>query len=170
MLSGAEKVVVSDYPSREILANIEVNIEENISADLKGQITVEGHQWGISTDRLSTTHAHYFTRIVCADCLWLPGEHDNLIKSILHFLSYKQTARVWVVAGFHTGRASVASFFAATNDAGLVTEQIYEIDVDGSKRSWTAEKKPGMETIAELAKWLVVATMKRRDPLPTSKK
>lgn len=168
MLSGAEEVVISDYPARELLANIEVNIEKNIPEKLKEKISVEGHAWGILMDPFSKTRGYQFTRILSADCLWLSGEHENLIKSMLHFLSYESAARVWMVAGFHTGRFNLASFFAAADNAGLETETIYERNVDGRRRTWTAEDSGQKESIADLRKWLVVASMKRRNLLPTN--
>jgi len=82
-------------------------------------MTIHGHKWGDLTDRLSYSHAEYFTRIIAADCLWMVGEHGELVKSLLHFLSRDEDAQVWVVAGFHTGRGKLASFSDTAVEQGL---------------------------------------------------
>lgn len=46
ILQGAQFVVLSDYSSPELLANLERNVQENIPDPLRHAITVEGHIWG----------------------------------------------------------------------------------------------------------------------------
>ena len=59
-------------------------------------------------------------KIIVADCLWMPSQHVNILRTILHFLPQgisKDTDEMnsvpcaLVVAGFHTGRAIVRNFF-----------------------------------------------------------
>jgi EEF1A N-terminal glycine/lysine methyltransferase len=45
-LEGADLVVLSDYESSKLLANLQRNVAENISANLKDKVKVEGHIWG----------------------------------------------------------------------------------------------------------------------------
>ena len=126
-------------------------------------MTVEGHQWGSSSTPFEAAHAHGFTRILAADCLWMPWEHENLASSMLHFLSDSPDARVLCIAGFHTGRAKVAPFFEETvPQMGLVVEELYEMNADGLRRPWAKERDGGREDIGERKKWLVVARLKRR--------
>ena len=78
-----------------------------------------------------------------------------------HFLSPDPNARVFVTAGFHTGRARIASFFEETvPQVGLEVEEIFEMDADGRGRVW----QPGAseEHIGQRKKWLVVARIKRQ--------
>lgn len=64
-------------------------------------------------------------KIIVADCLWMPSQHANIVKTIHDFLpeedngdgttgggGEKFTPSALVVAGFHTGRAIVRDFFA----------------------------------------------------------
>lgn len=64
-------------------------------------------------------------KIIVADCLWMPSQHDNIIRTILDFLPETPTSQdetdksngssipcALVVAGFHTGRTVVRDFFA----------------------------------------------------------
>lgn len=103
-------------------------------------INVFGYTWG--TSKMYLPH-HYgkpapgdqqpsaFDRIIIADCLWMPSQHVNLVKTILQYMdpaphtSSSSTTSpagssnntnsnnncALVVAGFHTGRGIVRHFF-----------------------------------------------------------
>ena len=91
------------------------------------------------------------------------GEHDNLAKSMLHFLADAPNARVLCIAGFHTGRAKLVPFFEETVPRmGLEVEELYEMDADGERRPWAKERDNGREDIGERKKWLVVSRIRRR--------
>ena len=169
VLAGAEKVVLSDYPSAAILANTKANVERNVPKELQRKLTVQGHEWGVLTDDFSKAHANHFSRILCADCLWMDGEHYGLAQSMEHFLSHKDNARVWVIAGFHTGRAKLVSFFDITAQAGLETDKIWERDADGNEREWVRERNGGQEDATGRNKWLVVAILKRKQVSPENR-
>jgi nicotinamide N-methyltransferase len=80
---------------------------------------------------------------------------------MLHFLSRDPKARVFVIAGFHTGRARMACFFEETvPQVGLETEEIWEMAANGSRRPWKPYAPE--ELIGERKKWQVVARLKRR--------
>ena len=162
VLAGAEEVVLSDYPSPAILANVKANVERNIPKELQQKLTVRGHEWGVLTDEFSTAYANHFSRIICADCLWMDGEHYNLAQSMEHFLSHGDDGRVWVIAGFHTGRAKLVSFFDIAAQAGLESEKIWERDADGNEREWVRERNGGQEDATGRNKWLVIAILKRK--------
>jgi len=168
-LSGAGEVVISDYPTPEILSTIALNISTNIPPHLHPGVSVSGHEWGNVSDALSTSRAHAFTRILAADCLWLPWQHESLVESMLHFLSYEEGARVWVIAGFHTGRAKLAGFFDVAGEKGLVVEDIWERDCDGVEREWRREREGGREAVGERSKWLVLAVLRRLGSLSPMK-
>ena len=157
-LAGGGEVVLSDYPSQKILADLKVNVDRNIPEALQAErkVAVQGHEWGVLTDDFSKENAHRFTRILCADCLWMDGNHFGLTQSIEHFLSYKEGARAWVIAGFHTGRAKLVCFFDITVQAGLEVEKIWERDADGNERYWERERED-----KERNRWMVLAILKR---------
>jgi nicotinamide N-methyltransferase len=196
-LAGADEMVISDYPSPGVIANINVNVEKNVPEYIRNKninqhhtlrlgavlettkdplkvdaespeiVSHCGHKWGDLTDRLAQSHAQHFTRIIAADCLWMVGEHESLVESMLHFLSRDEDAQVWVMAGFHTGRAKVAAFFDTAVDMGLKISKIYERDVEGHERAWARERDRGREDVTERMRWLVVAILKRK-PSTTS--
>lgn len=162
VLAGAEEVVLSDYPSPAILANTRANIERNVPKEQKQKITVLGHEWGVLTDDFSKAYANHFSRILCADCLWMDGEHYSLAQSMEHFLSHKEESRVWVIAGFHTGREKLVAFFDIASQAGLETETTWERDADGNERAWVRERNGRQEDASGRNRWLVIGILKRK--------
>jgi len=107
-------------------------------------------------------HHQHFTRILLADCLWMPSKHGNLHRSISYLLSTAGCAIV--VAGFHTGRAKMTPFFdaAALATVGLEVESIVEKDPTGKEREWRVHEA-GREDLSERKRWLVVAVLRRRE-------
>lgn len=117
------------------------------------------------------------------------GQHVNLIRTLLWFLTPPAAAgtgtgttgsasieedpsldasggRVWVVAGFHTGREIVASFFETAVSMGLAIEQIWEMDVNATyeegevTRPWRPVRDG--EGPENRARWCVVGILSRR--------
>lgn len=81
---------------------------------------------------------------------------------MVHFLADDSSARIYVIAGFHTGRARVAPFFEETvPSVGLEVDEIYEMNAEGKRRSWAKERDGGAEDVTERKKWCVVARLKR---------
>ncbi|RAL68700.1 hypothetical protein DID88_007406 [Monilinia fructigena] len=108
-LMGAEEVVLSDYPDEGVLANLRTNVAKNIESNGFGDVTVQGHEWGVVDDGFSVKNKESFSRVIASDCLWMPWQHENLLKSIRWFL--KENGRAWICAGFHTGRELMRGFF-----------------------------------------------------------
>ena len=162
--SWSTQVAISDYPAPPILDAIKTNVVKNVPAHLRPQTTVHGHLWGDFRTDFANANAHRYTRILAADCLWMPYEHDNLAKSMLYFLADTPDARILCIAGFHTGRAKVAPFFEETiPQHKLEVEEIYEMNANGIRRPWVTERDGGREDIGERKKWLVVARIRRQD-------
>jgi nicotinamide N-methyltransferase len=164
-LSGASEVCMSDYPAKIVLDKIKQNVKRNVPESLvcKARVSVEGHAWGGLDDEFASTHGAKFSRVLAADCFWMPWQHENLASSMLHFLSADSSARVLAIAGFHTGRAKLAAFFDVALEQGLEVEEIYEEDDRGSRREWVKEKDGGREDVTERKKWLAIAIMRRVD-------
>jgi hypothetical protein len=77
---------------------------------------------------------------------------------MLHFLSDEPSARIYCIAGFHTGRAKVALFFEeVVPEQGLEIEEIYEMDVTGQRRPWDKDR----DDMGERKRWLVLARIRR---------
>ncbi|KAK6523237.1 hypothetical protein TWF694_006127 [Orbilia ellipsospora] len=161
-LAGARSVVITDYPAPEILENITSNIclNSTILSSSKPP-EVYGHTWGDLSDDVAKAYTHAFTRVIAADTLWMDYEHENLAKSMLHFLDDKNPkARVIVVAGLHTGRQKMAKFWNVAVDTGFEIESIKERDVNGVEREFLADR--GFEDGQEKKMWLTIGILKRK--------
>ncbi|KYK59642.1 nicotinamide N-methyltransferase [Drechmeria coniospora] len=168
---GARRVVVTDYPAPPILSSLRSNVEHNIrpsfapagsSATPAASILVQGHSWGELSDAFCLSNRHAFDRIFVADCLWMPWEHANLLRSIEHFISVdNEDARCWLVAGFHTGREKIRGFFEekTLREVGLELERIWERDCDGQERVWMSHRPEDDITVRK--RWLLVAVLRR---------
>lgn len=183
-LLGARRVVLTDYPAPRVITNLRMNAERNRMLDssprtvstqsppqalcppevCRTEVDVEGHAWGDLSTALAENNHHAFDRILVCDCLWMPWQHANLLRSIEWFLKDSVQARCWVVAGFHSGRAAMAEFFQGEKlgAAGLEIELIWERDVDGIERKWSWDR--GIEDPGERKRWLTVAILKRCKP------
>jgi hypothetical protein len=120
-------------------------------------VLVESHLWGDIKSPFALKHAHRYDRLIAADTLWIPSEHENLAKSMAHFLAQNDEARVLMIAGFHTGRAKVAHFFEAIGDVGLVVDSIWEMSSDGDRKPWDPHREGG---IGLEKRWMIVACLK----------
>jgi predicted nicotinamide N-methyase len=156
------QVVLSDYPAPAVLANISSNAKKAIPAGLESAYRIEGHEWGELNTDFSTKSQHQFECILAADCFWMPGQHLNLVRSMLHFLTLDACGRVFAIAAFHTGRAKVAGFFDVAAEEGLDIEDIYEENADGMRREWLKERDGGREDHNERKKWLAIAVLRRK--------
>ena len=162
-LLGAARVLVTDYPAPAVLKTLKDNVARNTATSSR-QATVEGHAWGELSTPPASGNQHAFDRVLAADCLWMPWQHDALRKSMSWFLKRDAEARVWIVAGFHTGREKVSAFFDGDElvAVDLEVEAMWERDVEGVERAWASEREG--EDPRSMKRWLVVAILKRPGP------
>ncbi|KAJ5773485.1 hypothetical protein N7457_008381 [Penicillium paradoxum] len=168
-LANASVVAATDHPSSPALSGaITFNIEHNVAKrapPVSGSVSMHPHEWGVLTDSFSVANKGAFTRIVAADCFWMRSQHENLARTMQWFLS--PGGKVWVVAGFHTGRTIVAGFFETALENGFVVETIFERDLverleDGGeiRREWAPFREG--EGVENQKRWCVVAVLKRK--------
>jgi predicted nicotinamide N-methyase len=169
-LVGARGAVATDYPSPMVLEALQGNVaaavrEGNAAAAAAAftveDVRVEGHGWGELDTAFAREARGRYDRVMAADVLWMPWQHENLRRSIAWFLKEGETARAWVVGGFHTGRETVGAFFEreALAEAGLEVEHLWERDCDGLDREWAWDR--GVEETSVRKRWLAVGVLKR---------
>lgn len=170
-LLGASRVVMTDYPAPVVISNLAANAVRNSRTDMSPEgavapVEVEGHAWGELDTPLADKGRRAFDRVFVCDCLWMPWQHDNLLRSVEWFLAGSAEARAWVVAGFHTGRDKMRGFFDGERMAGLglEVESIWERDCDGLEREWVLDR--GIEDPVGRKRWLVFAVLKRAAAAP----
>ena len=177
-------MIITDHPSSPAVttATIQANVSSNALAMSRttprtGTTCVKPYVWGVTTssgvvgDDWVGALNRKVDKIIVADCLWMPSQHSNLANSISHFLAAHTGCCAIVVAGFHTGRAVVASFFdvatgihhSGVGASALRVAEIYEIDVDGRTRPW--QKVRYREGKEEAKASCVVAILVRSDQI-----
>ncbi|EJT98025.1 hypothetical protein DACRYDRAFT_96680 [Dacryopinax primogenitus] len=82
-LRGAKKTVISDYPDRALVENIEVNVERNVPEKERSEVAVLGYVWGADTTPLLSTisPSRYFDLVLLSDLIFNHSQHEALLKS-----------------------------------------------------------------------------------------
>lgn len=152
-LCGApHKVVVTDYDDAAIVAALRRNLMATKEANKcsMAPTVVAGHTWGQAMDDvldlLPPAHSH-FDVILLADCVWERFSHDVLLRSIKAFLARTSEARVYMVAGLHTGRHTLVHFFRQALAVGL---QLVPVPGTWPACAPEATSLPGSEHVLEL--------------------
>jgi nicotinamide N-methyltransferase len=88
--------------------------------------------------------------------LEIPSHHYP--PSLTHPYHPSDGGRAYIIAGFHTGRAKMASFFdeEAMREDGLVVERIWERNAEGKEREWRFDRGEEDKDVTGRKRWLVV--------------
>lgn len=137
---GAKTVVVSDYPDVDLVKNLQVNIDENVSVVREGKVAVEGYCWGADVSPLLSHLGHNhpdsqgagiqpgFDVLILADLLFNHSEHVKLVETIKRTLGHTSDARALVF--FTPYRPWLfekdMAFFDLAKEAGFTVEKILE--------------------------------------------
>ncbi|KAF5378190.1 hypothetical protein D9615_007502 [Tricholomella constricta] len=84
--NGARKVVITDYPDDDLVKNIELNVETNISILNRERVSIQGYIWGRPIDpllnALPKTHPEpSFDLIILSDLIFNHSQHDALLTT-----------------------------------------------------------------------------------------
>lgn len=152
------QVVSSDYPDEELIRTLVDNIQRN---GVPGNCRVVPYAWGSDPSALFTPHGAEssemsgFDVVIAADTLWNPDLHDVFTQTLCMTLRRSSDARIYLVAGLHTGRYTIQSFLRTLIGAGLEVEEATERDVGGSgRRAWGVERADG-ETEQDRRRWVI---------------
>ncbi|KAF8585439.1 hypothetical protein K439DRAFT_1632709 [Ramaria rubella] len=160
---GSQAIVtLSDYPDDSILRCLHENIKFSISS--LSSVRVVGHIWGECTAKLGT-----FDIVLAADTLWNPDQHLPFCQTLSRVLKRDSQARIYLVAGLHTGRWTISRFLDKLAQFDLVIEFMTERKVDGTfdlevtnsasfEREWQVERDGEGED--ERRKWVVWIVLK----------
>lgn len=101
-LNGAAKVVVTDYPDKELIDNIQYNVDQ-MPELVKSHIHVEGYIWGSNTDKLKSylpSDQPTYDVIILSDLVFNHSQHHAMLKTCRELLTPK-TGRVYVFYTHH---------------------------------------------------------------------
>lgn len=141
-LLGAEKVVVTDFPDADLVANLWKNVDEagllpegDKEAWEKGRIVADGFVWGADPKPLLARLPEGrkgFDVLILADLLFRHSEHGKLADTIEQTLSRKRGSKAYV---FFTSyrpwlQHKDLNFFDIARERGFVVEKILERKMD----------------------------------------
>jgi EEF1A N-terminal glycine/lysine methyltransferase len=109
-------------------------------------------------------HRAQFSRIIASDCFWAVNQHEALACTITRLLERSTISRVFIIAGIHTGRSVLSSFFNVARSHGLEPddEGIQEYNVlTRTSQSWKEERSE--EDMIQRKQWVIIARLRWND-------
>ncbi|KAH9475539.1 Protein N-terminal and lysine N-methyltransferase EFM7 [Psilocybe cubensis] len=81
--NGARKVVITDYPDASLVDNISYNVAENVEAEERSRVEVQGYIWGRSVTPLLDVlpSPGKFQLIILSDLIFNHSQHDALLNT-----------------------------------------------------------------------------------------
>ena len=151
-------MVASDYPDIELTRTLRTNVEKNGVAK---RCRVVPYAWGSDSsvfrkggDRLDSGDWQMDV-IVAADTLWNPELHALFLQTLQILLRRTADARIYLVAGLHTGRYTLQAFMKAVENFGFSLESVGERAVSGHEtRLWDVNRAEGEED-KERRRWVI---------------
>ncbi|KAG6332148.1 hypothetical protein ID866_6943 [Astraeus odoratus] len=155
------RVTASDYPDDNLIRTLSDNIGRNGAIDRARAVA---YDWGTDISPLVRRgdgevpiNDGLFDVIIAADTLWNPSLHTRFINSLAMCLSQSPDSRVYLIAGFHTGRYTIQAFLRAieVEGHGLDVESALERQVNGTQsRPWDVSRAEN-ESEQERRRWIV---------------
>lgn len=136
---SAKKVVVSDYPDPDLVANLWVNVDAFVAAEGKQEeeksIVAEGYCWGADAAPLLAhlpASREGFEVLILADLLFNHSEHGKLVATIEATLAKTRDAKALVF--FTPYRPWLyekdMAFFDLVKEKGFTVEKVLEEKMD----------------------------------------
>lgn len=154
-------VIASDYPDEQLIRTMQSNMDRNGVAH---QCRVVAYAWGEDTSAFiqeSVVQDGYsMDVIIAADTLWNPESHGVFLKTLQFLLRKTKDARVYLIAGLHTGRYTLQRFLDSVEGYGFEVEDVVEREVSGCcQRGWSVDRAEGEEE-KDRRKWVLWITIK----------
>jgi len=139
VLCGARRVVLTDYPDRELIENMEINVEKNVPDSLRHLVHVKGYIWGRSVTDLGVDNDadEKYDLILMSDLIFNHSQHEALLRTAELCLASpspssdhtsQKDATPCVLVFYTHHRPHLADrdmeFFSKARDQGWVCEEI----------------------------------------------
>lgn len=99
--NGASKVVITDYPDKELIDNIQYNVDTNLPGNQN--VAVQGYVWGTATNALKEQLPEgrsTYDVIILSDLVFNHSQHHAMLRTC-HELLTPDTGRVYVFYTHH---------------------------------------------------------------------
>ncbi|KXN87393.1 Putative nicotinamide N-methyltransferase, partial [Leucoagaricus sp. SymC.cos] len=129
VLSGASKVVVTDYPDAPLIENIRFNIAENVPPSSQDRVSALGYIWGQDIkplQELLPSGMAAFDVIILSDLIFNHSQHDALLDTCEKSISDDPSACVLVFYSHHRPHLAYRDmeFFNKARSRGWTTDEI----------------------------------------------
>ena len=125
-LNSASKVVMTDYPDPELISNIQLNVDTNLSLQEKENVHVLGYQWGEDVEPLlNVIDGQKYHIVIMADLIFNHTEHIKLLKTCQQILDPKDGV-VYVSFTHHVVKWADRDmkFFSLATEYGFEIEKL----------------------------------------------
>jgi len=158
-IRGARKTVITDYPDRVLVENLEVNVEQNVPEKERSAVEVLGYVWGADPNPLLSTinPSKHFDLILLSDLVFNHSQHAALLKSC-ELLTDPELEEPTVLVFYTHHRPHLAEkdldFFRLAESRGWVCEKFFEekkqamfaddpgdVDVRSTVHGWNLRRK-----------------------------
>lgn len=128
-LTGAPRVVITDYPDAPLIDNIRYNVSENVPSDLQDRVIAQGYIWGQDTKPLHSVlppESAGFDVIILSDLIFNHSQHDALLNTCEQAISNDRSACVLVFYSHHRPHLAHRDmeFFEKARSRGWKADQI----------------------------------------------
>ncbi|TIA49918.1 hypothetical protein D6C77_09411 [Aureobasidium pullulans] len=126
---SAKRVVVTDYPDAELIANLSYNID---ACAAKLPIVAKGYLWGADASTLidEVKPEEGFDVLILADLLFNHSEHGKLVQTVKNSLKKDGTALVFFTPYRPWLLEKDLAFFDLAKENGLVVDKVLEKVMD----------------------------------------
>jgi EEF1A N-terminal glycine/lysine methyltransferase len=168
------EVTASDYPDEELIKTLRDNVERN---DVGQRCNAVPYAWGSDTFVFaypavahknagsSTKDDCTFDIVIAADTLWNSQLHPLFLDALQRTLRRSANARIYLVAGLHTGRYTLQAFMDLVHEYGLDFAEITEKEVKGAKmRPWCVGRH-NQEDEKERRRWVLWMVLRWKDDI-----
>ncbi|KAH8555391.1 putative methyltransferase-domain-containing protein [Umbelopsis sp. PMI_123] len=90
-INGAKKTVITDYPDRELIENIEYNVKTNLPS-LQKAVSVKGYVWGTKVSSLQEELSNEETKydvIILSDLIFNHSQHHAMLRTCRELIKPK---------------------------------------------------------------------------------
>lgn len=164
---GDVLVNVSDYPDDELIAAMKSNVEAN---KVSSRCRTVPYAWGSDPSVFAASQSilgdsdecdHTHDVVIAADTLWNSELHSLFLQALQNTLRKSPDARIYLVAGLHTGRYTLHTFMNAVPQYGFEFVELEERSVSGtgSPRRWDVGRSE-TEDDKERRRWVIWIVLK----------
>ncbi|KAG2018773.1 hypothetical protein CC2G_008164 [Coprinopsis cinerea AmutBmut pab1-1] len=79
--NGAGAVVITDYPDKSLIENIDYNVQSNLTSEEQKHVSSKGYIWGQPTSGLLDCEQPKFDLVILSDLIFNHSQHDALLST-----------------------------------------------------------------------------------------